>query len=177
MKILVTGCNGLLGQKLVELLTSKPDHYLIATAKSRLIPTLLQGEFHLLDITDRSEVNEVLSKTKPDVVINASAYNFVDQAELEPEKAFAVNKTGPENLAKATAELNIPSGVKVRIILDNQDDTPEEFDSHALNREKHVPPKSRVTLFIGPLDPGRYLFEGETSESRGNAALGVLVVQ
>jgi len=75
------------------------------------------------------------------------------------------------------AELVIPSGVKVSIVLDNQDDTPEEFDSHALNREKHVPPKSRVTLFIGPLDPGRYLFEGESSETRGSAALGILVAQ
>ncbi len=75
------------------------------------------------------------------------------------------------------AELAVPPGVKVRIVLDNQDETPEEFDSHALNREKHVPAKSQVTIFIGPLDPGRYLFEGETPVGGGNAALGVIVVQ
>ncbi len=75
------------------------------------------------------------------------------------------------------AELAVPPGVKVSIVLDNQDDAPEEFDSHALNREKHVPPKSRVTIFIGPLDPGRYLYEGETPANGGNAALGVIIVQ
>lgn len=75
------------------------------------------------------------------------------------------------------AELTIPTGMKVRIIIDNQDDTPEEFDGHQLNREKHVPPKSRLNLFIGPLNPGRYLFEGENREKAGAPANGVLVVR
>ena len=75
------------------------------------------------------------------------------------------------------ASLTIPAGVKVRIVLDNQDDTQEEFDSHSLNREKHVPPKSRVTIFIGPLEPGRYLYEGENDGRSGGPALGVIVVQ
>lgn len=74
------------------------------------------------------------------------------------------------------AELHIPSGTKVRIVLDNQQDTAEEFDSHSLNREKHVPPKSQATIFIGPLAPGRYVYEGE-SEVPGGAALGVIVVE
>jgi hypothetical protein len=74
------------------------------------------------------------------------------------------------------AELHIPAGIKVRIVLDNQDDTAEEFDSHSLNREKHVPPKSQATIFIGPLTPGRYVYESE-SEVAGGAALGVIVVE
>ena len=75
------------------------------------------------------------------------------------------------------ASLTIPAGVKVRIVLDNLDDVQEEFDSHSLNREKHVPPKSRVTIFIGPLEPGRYLYEGENDGRPGGPALGVIVVQ
>jgi hypothetical protein len=75
------------------------------------------------------------------------------------------------------AELHVPRGIKIRLVLDNQDEMPEEFDSHSLNREKHVPAKSRVTLFVGPLAPGRYLFEGENHDSSGGAALGVIVVQ
>jgi Cupredoxin-like domain len=71
------------------------------------------------------------------------------------------------------AELRVPTGVKVQIILDNQDDTPEEFESYSLNREKHVPPKSRVTLFIGPLVAGRYVYQGE-DRIDGAAALGVI---
>jgi hypothetical protein len=74
------------------------------------------------------------------------------------------------------AELHIPKGIKVRIVLDNQDDTAEEFDSHSLNREKHVPAKSQATIFIGPLAPGRYVYESE-SEVSGGAALGVIVVE
>ena len=72
------------------------------------------------------------------------------------------------------AELIIPTGEKVRIVLDNQDDTPEEFESYSLNREKHVPAHSRVTLYIGPLSAGRYIYQGEDRESGGGAALGVL---
>ena len=74
------------------------------------------------------------------------------------------------------AELHIPKGIKVRIVIDNQDDTGEEFDSHSLNREKHVPPKSQAIIFIGPLAPGRYIYESE-SEVAGGAALGVIVVE
>lgn len=73
------------------------------------------------------------------------------------------------------AELHIPSGIKVRIVIDNQEDTAEEFDSHSLNREKHVPAKTQATIFIGPLAPGRYIYEGE-SEVAGGPALGVIVV-
>ncbi len=74
------------------------------------------------------------------------------------------------------AELHIPTGIKVRIVLDNQDDAGEEFDSHSLNREKHVPPRSQAVIFIGPLAPGRYVYESE-SEMAGGAALGVIVVE
>ncbi len=70
------------------------------------------------------------------------------------------------------AELHIPTGVKVQIVLDNQDDTPEEFESYSLNREKHIPPKSRITLFIGPLSAGRYVYQGE--DRVDGAALGVI---
>ena len=74
------------------------------------------------------------------------------------------------------AELRIPAGVKVQIVIDNQDDTSEEFESYSLNREKHVPPKSRVTLFVGPLDAGRYVYQGE-DRTDGAMALGVIEAQ
>lgn len=75
------------------------------------------------------------------------------------------------------ATLRIPTGLKVRIIVDNQEEIAEEFDSHALNREKHVPPKTHAILYIGPLEPGRYLFQGEDTGNPGGAALGVIEVQ
>lgn len=71
------------------------------------------------------------------------------------------------------AELHIPAGQKVQIVIDNQDDTAEEFESYTLNREKHVPPKSRIILFIGPLAAGRYVYQGE-DRADGAMALGVI---
>ena len=71
-------------------------------------------------------------------------------------------------------ELKVPAGQRVKLVVDNRDDTPEEFDSHDLNREKLVPPGSKVTVFIGPLKPGRYAFIGEYHEA---TAKGVVIAE
>jgi len=72
------------------------------------------------------------------------------------------------------AELKIPAGKKAKLVIENRDATPEEFESHALNREKVIPGKSSVSIFIGPLKPGRYPFVGEFNEK---TAQGVIIVQ
>jgi dTDP-4-dehydrorhamnose reductase len=100
MRILVTGSNGLLGQKLVELISTKND-YLIATAKSKLVIDLPRGEYHSLDITNRNEVESVLQNSKPDVIINTAAMTQVDQCETEQEKCWLNNVTAVENLVSA----------------------------------------------------------------------------
>jgi len=100
MRILVTGANGLLGQKLVELISTKND-YLIATAKSKLVNDLPCGEYHSLDITNRSEVENVVRTSKPDVIINTAAMTQVDQCETEQEKCWLNNVTAVENLVHA----------------------------------------------------------------------------
>lgn len=58
-------------------------------------------------------------------------------------------------------QLVIPSGVKVKLIVNNNDSTPEEFESYELNREKVIMGGRKATLFIGPLQPGEYPFFGE----------------
>jgi dTDP-4-dehydrorhamnose reductase len=105
MRILVTGANGLLGQKLVELILTKED-YLIATAKSKLVLPLTLGEYHQLDVTNKEQVLEVISKAKPDVVINTAAMTNVDLCETEREKCWASNVTSVENLVAACALSN-----------------------------------------------------------------------
>jgi dTDP-4-dehydrorhamnose reductase len=100
MRILVTGSNGLLGQKLVELISTRNEH-LIATAKSKLVIDLPRGEFHPLDITNRSEVAKVIQEAKPDVVINTAAMTQVDQCETEQDKCWLNNVTAVENLVHA----------------------------------------------------------------------------
>ncbi|MGX2040830.1 cupredoxin domain-containing protein [Methylocaldum sp. MU1018] len=62
------------------------------------------------------------------------------------------------------AELEVPAGQKFKLIVKNEDSTPEEFESRSLKREKIIPGKSQVTVSIGPLDPGTYDFFGEFHE-------------
>lgn len=59
------------------------------------------------------------------------------------------------------AEFTVPAGKKIKLIVDNNDDTPEEFESHALNREKVIAGNGKATIYIGPLSPGKYPFFGE----------------
>jgi hypothetical protein len=59
------------------------------------------------------------------------------------------------------AEIEIPAGQKIALIVKNDDPTPEEFESTELRREKVVPGGQQVTVYIGPLKPGRYEFFGD----------------
>jgi hypothetical protein len=59
------------------------------------------------------------------------------------------------------ATLEIPANQKVKLLIENQDATPEEFESYELNREKVIPGNSKTVIFIGPLPPGTYPFFGE----------------
>lgn len=59
------------------------------------------------------------------------------------------------------SELEIPAGQKIKLLVKNEDPTPEEFESHSLNREKIVAGGRQITVYIGPLDPGRYGFFGD----------------
>lgn len=72
------------------------------------------------------------------------------------------------------AEFKVPAGKKVKLIVDNQDATPEEFESHELNREKVIPANSKGTVYIGPLTPGKYPFYGEFHEK---TARGVVIAE
>lgn len=62
------------------------------------------------------------------------------------------------------AELEVPAGQKIKLVVKNEDSTPEEFESRSLKREKVIPGKSQATVSIGPLDPGTYDFFGEFHE-------------
>jgi hypothetical protein len=59
------------------------------------------------------------------------------------------------------AQLNVPSGMKFKLIIINHDQTAEEFDSFELNREKVIFGGQSATIYVGPLRPGRYGFFGE----------------
>ncbi|MDX3895149.1 dTDP-4-dehydrorhamnose reductase [Pusillimonas sp.] len=90
LKILITGAQGQLGRTLQQL---SPPHWAVTALGS--------GQ---LDITDAKAVREQVKALRPDLVINAAAYNAVDRAEQERERAFAVNAQGPLSLARAANE-------------------------------------------------------------------------
>jgi len=96
---------------------------------------------------------------------------------LAPAMALAETPQIPiviKNHRFEPAEVHIPAGVKVRLVIENQDATPEEFESHELNLEKVIPGGSTARIFVGPLSAGRYPFVGEFNE---DSAQGVLVAE
>src|ERR1700741_4103083 len=101
MKILVTGSNGLLGQKLVYKLKANKNVSLISTARgeNRLIDK--QGYvYEQMDITNYDNVKEIFEKHKPDVVINTAAMTNVDACETQKEEAWLMNATAVEYQVK-----------------------------------------------------------------------------
>ncbi|WP_296299557.1 cupredoxin domain-containing protein [Rheinheimera sp.] len=71
------------------------------------------------------------------------------------------------------ATLYVPEGEKVKLLIHNQDSTPEEFESFSLNREKVILGNSKGVVFIGPLAPGEHAFVGEYHP---DSARGTLIV-
>ena len=69
------------------------------------------------------------------------------------------------------AELEVPANTKFDLLVVNEDPTPEEFESHELNREKIVTGNGQITVPIGPLKPGRYPFFGEFHMATAQGAL------
>ena len=69
------------------------------------------------------------------------------------------------------AEIKVPANQRIKLSVHNQDGTPEEFESHALNREKVIAGNSKATIYIGPLEPGRYTFFGEFNEATAQGAI------
>ena len=84
----------------------------------------------------------------------------------EPELKLVI-----ENHRFEPAELTVPAGQKVKLIIENRDATPEEFESHDLKREKVIAGKSTASIFIGPLKPGRYSFVGEYNEKTAKGVI------
>ncbi len=79
-----------------------------------------------------------------------------------------------ENHKFTPSEITIPADKKVRFLVENRDEDPEEFDSRDLNREKVIMGKSSGIVFIGPLKPGTYKFQGEF---HAETAQGVVIVK
>ncbi len=67
------------------------------------------------------------------------------------------------------SEVQIPAGVKVKLVVRNENSTASEFESTQFHREKVVPPGQEITVFVGPLKAGSYeFFDDFHPETRGH---------
>jgi len=92
-KVIITGAKGMLGQEIVRVFSADPLWQVVG------------WDFENLDITDAKSVENKLTAAEPQLVINCAAYNNVDGAETEPEKAERLNTAAVANLARTTAQL------------------------------------------------------------------------
>jgi dTDP-4-dehydrorhamnose reductase len=106
-KILITGSNGLLGQKLVELLLSAKDIQVIATARGENRLPFTEGyDYQSMDITSREQVHNVVENVKPNVIIHTAAMTNVDQCESEKDACWSQNVSSVEYLIEACSKIN-----------------------------------------------------------------------
>jgi dTDP-4-dehydrorhamnose reductase len=91
-KVIVTGARAQLAGAIID--TFSPDAQVIACSRTEL------------DITDANAVLALVSTERPDLIINCASYNFVDQAEDDPQQALNVNAFGVRVLARAATEVD-----------------------------------------------------------------------
>lgn len=94
MNIVLLGASGQLGQEWQQLIRHRDDVILFPYTSSQL------------DITNYETVEEELQEQQPDVVVNCAAYTNVDGAEDHRERAYEINTTAVEKLAKLSTKLN-----------------------------------------------------------------------
>jgi dTDP-4-dehydrorhamnose reductase len=101
-KILITGSNGLLGQKLVELISNNSTFELIATSRGEnRLKNKENYIYQSLDICIKEEIDAVIANYKPDYVIHTAAMTNVDQCETEQELCLKINVEAVKNIAEA----------------------------------------------------------------------------
>jgi len=97
VKILLTGCHGLLGQRFVQGLSK--DYFILGVDLHE--KTYIHGDnyqYKNFDLTNRKEVKRICEKFKPDWIVNTAAFTDVDACEKEKERCWNVNVESVENL-------------------------------------------------------------------------------
>lgn len=102
LKILLTGANGLLGQKTAEVFARETDHELLLTDLAEKAEEPRKFSYITLDITNKESVKKTVKDYKPDIIINAAAYTNVDGCETERELSWRVNVDAVKNLIIAS---------------------------------------------------------------------------
>lgn len=98
MKILVTGANGLLGQKIIRQLLKSDIEFLATSLGKNRNPNCPTSNYSALDITSPKEVQQVFDAFQPTVIINTAAMTNVDACENDPENCHLINVKAVELL-------------------------------------------------------------------------------
>jgi len=144
MKILITGSNGLLGQKLLHKLRLDSSVQLIATSKGENRVSEQNGYIYFdLDITNNDAVAQLVASEKPQVVINTAAMTNVDLCEDEKEACDALNVDAVKYLADACAKIDAHLiQISTDFIFDGEDgpyteeDVPNPLSYYGLSKLK-----------------------------------------
>ena len=109
MKILITGSNGLLGQKLAARLLQQPGVAVLATSRgaNKLAGRHPALPFAPLDVTDAAQVQALLAQERPTHVVHTAAMTNVDECELNQAACWTQNVTAVQHLVAACAAQNI----------------------------------------------------------------------
>ncbi|MBU1298354.1 MAG: dTDP-4-dehydrorhamnose reductase [Bacteroidetes bacterium] len=102
-RVLITGSNGLLGQKITELFSRSKKYEILNTSveDKPFLPNVDNFHYRQLDITSRSSVLKLIDDILPEVIINTAAVTNVDLCETERALAWRINVKGVENLVYA----------------------------------------------------------------------------
>lgn len=107
MKVLITGANGLLGQKLVELFLDQNVNFIATSVGENRNSDCPLENYYSMDITDNNQLIEVIEKSKPTHVIHTAAITNVDYCELNLNECEEVNVKASKKIADICSKNNI----------------------------------------------------------------------
>ena len=142
-KIIITGSNGLLGQKLVKLFLSKNEYEIHAFSRGE---NRLQNKngytYYSIDITNREKLEQYISKIQPNYVINTAAMTNVDACEVDQQECDLINVDAVAELTRLCKKNNIHLiHISTDFIFDGQkngfykeEDTPNPISHYGLSK-------------------------------------------
>lgn len=144
--ILVTGASGQLGQSLRQRCTAFPQMKMHFCQRQDF------------DLEQPEQMARVLDQYQVDVVINAAAYTAVDQAEKEPDRAFAINTKGVTDLARLCAQKNsVLLHVSTDYVFNGASNTPYLEDHATAPLGIYGQSKQQGEMSIAEINPAHYI--------------------
>ncbi len=130
LKILITGSNGMLGQKLIELCIQKNIQFVATARGHNRVAACPDKNFYALDITSPSDVRHMIESKQPTHIINTAAMTNVDACEENKEECFAINRDGVDNIITSIKETDIHLvQISTDFIFDGEKSIYKETDS------------------------------------------------